>query len=208
MGPEHSAVEAGRIGPNIVLQLEDVVRGNLGEMAWARLLADAKRPDWAIAPPQKMVDERDAHALYRSLFAQWPEVAPALARMAGRQTGDYIIRHRIPSVVRLLLQLLPHRLAVDMLMRSISRHAWTFAGSGQCSLVAGERPQIRIKDNPVRMPDCVWQQGVLNRLFQRLIDPRIRVQHAHIPFGSGEACCFEIVTSGCDTASPVERAYK
>ncbi len=181
------------IGPNSVLQLEQALLEAGGpDLAWqvfdaagyARLLEDR---------PSAMIDEAIPKALFDTLFRTLPaRQARAVAERAGRLTGRYILEHRIPGFARLILKLLPARLAAPLLLKAIRQHAWTFAGSGQCSTGAGRSSHISIRRNPVAMPECVWHGRVLETLFQALVSPSTQITHTCCEHAGDDVCRFEI----------------
>ena len=76
-------------------------------------------------------DRGDAPAR-RACAPRWakPVRGASRAKPAPR-TGDYLLAHRIPKPVQALLKRLPAPLAARVLLAAITRHAWTFAGSGR-----------------------------------------------------------------------------
>lgn len=159
------------VGPNAITQTVAAIRHVLGGDAAERLLTEAGLTHYLAAPPESMVDERQAAALFDAVFSLLPEAqAKVVAREAGRRTGDYILAHRIPALAQQVLRLLPRMLARRALLSAIAQHAWTFAGSGRVSIVHGSPSQLVIADNPIAMPDGVWHAAVLERLFRRLVD--------------------------------------
>ncbi len=121
----------GVIGPNAVIQLGEALRAMLGEQRAAGLYAQAGCAAWFATPPDAMVDERRTAALHQALRRDLPEEAPRILAEAGRRTGDYILAHRIPKPAQWLLRHVPAGLAGPLLLDAITRHAWTFAGTGR-----------------------------------------------------------------------------
>lgn len=194
--PENAGPEAGRIGPNAVLQLLPVVERVGGRQGVDRLMAGAGLA--SVPDGSQMIPEGDAVSLHRQLRRQEPALAEALAAEAGRGTADYILAHRIPRPAQLLLRALPPRLAAPLLSRSIARHAWTFAGSGRFRAATPWR--FEIADNPfVRgessdTPLCAWHAAVFERLYDVLVAPGCRcLETACGAQGGNGRCRFEIV---------------
>lgn len=182
---------AGRIGPNAVIQLGEALRA-LPEMA-QRIYARADCPSLLNDPPAAMIDERIPARLFEALWKELPaDQAAAIARDAGRRTGEYVLRNRIPAVARAILGVLPGQIAARLLLKAIHRNAWTFAGSGICRIESSAPSVLTIERNPLKMPGCVWHVGVLERLFQALAAPGSRVRHCDDAAKAATICRFEI----------------
>ncbi|MFN3643709.1 MAG: bacteriochlorophyll 4-vinyl reductase [Gemmobacter sp.] len=171
---------AGLIGPNSAIQLAAALEA-MGEGAVARAaFAAAGREGWLAVPPTAMIPEGDAARLFAEVWQRLPAArAAAVMDEAGRRTGTYILRHRIPPLAQAMVRLMPPRMAAHVLRRAIARAAWTFAGSGRCD-VAGAAPGARygwiaIARNPLRLPGAPWHRGVFTALFAALVDPRATV---------------------------------
>lgn len=191
-GGTEPATAGAVIGPNAVLQLAEALRADGGEAA-ARAVFDAAGLGALLdRPPEAMVDEHLPAALFKALFSVRPADAPAIAADAGRRTADYIMANRIPGAVCTLLRLLPAPLASRLLLNAIARNAWTFAGSGTCTVSAGQPAVIAIRDNPMAMPGCAWHADVFRRLFGRLVHRSVSVRHAACCHEGGNTCQFEI----------------
>lgn len=184
---------AGVIGPNTVLQTEAALTEAGGPALARRVFARAGLGDLLARRPEAMIDEALAKALFDALFAELPaDAARDVAGRAGRLTGAYILAHRIPKPAQAVLKLLPARLAGPMLLKSIARHAWTFAGSGVCTVDTGPPVRLSITGNPIAMPGCVWHAGVLEVLFQTLVSSRARVRHTRCEHAGAQSCTFEV----------------
>ncbi|MGB3626669.1 MAG: bacteriochlorophyll 4-vinyl reductase [Henriciella sp.] len=189
------APESARVGPNAVLQLEQALCDQGGAKAAELVFARAGLQELLRVRPQEMIDERLPRALFDSLFAHFPEArAQMVVYRAGRLTGDYILKNRIPKPVRLLLKLLPAPLSRDLLLKAIHRHAWTFAGSGRCTFTLGRAAEFRIEANPLTMPGCAWHVGVFDALFQHLVSRRTTITYNHACLDGLQVCCFSIET--------------
>ena len=181
------------IGPNAVLQTEAALVEAGGRDLAEQVFAAAGLSHLLTNRPGAMIDEALPKALFVALFATRPrEEALHIAHRAGELTGDYILKHRIPGPVRTLLRLLPPRLAAPLLLTAIHKHAWTFAGSGLCSVTPGRPSRIEILANPLAMPECAWHVGVFEVLFASLVSPAVRIGHDHGPKLAGAPCRFEI----------------
>ncbi|MBL3587102.1 bacteriochlorophyll 4-vinyl reductase [Rhodovulum sulfidophilum] len=190
---------AGRIGPNAVLQLLPVL-----EAAGGAALRDEMLDAAGLSMPPSdtgLMDEGPAAAMHRALRRRLPGRAPDLLREAGARTGDYILAHRIPAMAQRVLKLLPPALAAPILAKAIAKHSWTFAGSGAFRVVSTRPLVFELTDNPLIRgetaphPICVWHEAVFDRLFQTLVDRRLRTREQSCSASGGAVCRFEIARS-------------
>jgi divinyl protochlorophyllide a 8-vinyl-reductase len=188
-------MEPGRIGPNAILQLVDVLeRRGEGELLSA-VLAEA-----GVARPPRdagMLPEGDCAAVHQALRRLAP-TAEALLEEAGLATGDYILTHRIPKLAQGVLRLLPGALAAPVLTKAIAKHAWTFAGTGEFRVEASRPLIVSVARNPLvagwrgERPQCVWHASVFRRLYGRLVWPGVRVTEVACCACGDPACRFEL----------------
>ena len=185
------------VGPNAILQTAAALEAQGGQ-ALARQVFDAAGLGVLLdSPPDAMVPEDQAAALLRALHATLPpDTAGRVSRDAGRRTGEYILHNRIPAPARVVLRLLPARLAAPILLRAITAHAWTFAGSGRVEVVAGRPVRLMIHDNPLAVAGSDWHRAVLEVLFRRLVHPRATVRQVASSAEAAPACVFEIAARG------------
>lgn len=157
---------AARIGPNALTQTAVALTALKGAAVAEAVFARAGLLHRWREPPGEMVPEHEPARLFAALVEALGEAeARAVLADSGRLTGDYILANRIPAFARVVLRLLPARLAARLLLAAILRHAWTFAGSGRCR---AEGLSLVIEGNPLRSPGGVWHEAVLSRLFARL----------------------------------------
>ncbi len=187
------------IGPNAITQVADALERRLGRIPARELLHSVGLGGYADAPPSQMVDEREVIALHAAVRDRLPATdAREVARDAGLATGDYLLAHRIPRPAQALLRLLPSVVSGRLLLAAITRHSWTFAGSGTFA-ARGVRPiVITIGDCPLcrgtqaAAPVCGYYSACFTRLFARLVHPHARAREiACIAEGAGE-CRFDI----------------
>lgn len=192
-----------RIGPNAVIQLVAALKA-LGETdAMSRLFKDAGHDAWIESPPEKMIPASEAARLHVGLRRLLPEprAAAALA-MAGGLTADYLLANRIPRFAQAVFKVLPARVSAWALMRLISAHAWTFAGSGVFSFVIDSGAEARIGDNPLcsglrtEAPACVWHTAVFEGLFRALVSPSTRAQETACRARGDDCCRFRLDWAG------------
>lgn len=186
-----------RIGPNAILQLLPVLDDRLGEQGRTELLRAALIE--TIPSGEEMIDERDVARLHRELRAACPQDAAAIASAAGRRTGDYILAHRIPRLAQTLLRLLPASIAAGLLAKAISRHAWTFIGSGEFHVCPDKPLAFEIRNNPLirgetsPRPMCHWHAAVFARLFNALVRGHWRVEETRCAASGAPVCRFELI---------------
>jgi divinyl protochlorophyllide a 8-vinyl-reductase len=186
----------GRIGPNAVLQLLPVLEAAGGAALRDELLMAAGLAE----PPSDtgLMDEGPAAAMHRALRRRLPARAPDLLREAGARTGDYILAHRIPPLAQRILKALPPALSGPMLAKAISKHSWTFAGSGAFSVISTRPLVFELRDNPLirgessSHPICGWHEAVFDCLFQTLVDRRLRTVETTCSASGAPVCRFEI----------------
>lgn len=188
-------MEAGRIGPNAILQLVDVLeRRGEGDLCRA-VLAEAR----VARPPREagMLPEADCAAVHQALRRLSPEAEGLLAE-AGLATGDYILTHRVPKVAKGVLWLLPGALAAAGLTKAIQQHSWTFAGTGEFRVESARPLVVSVARNPLvagwraDTPQCIWHVAVFRRLYGRLVWPRVTVRETACCACGDAACRFEV----------------
>jgi len=188
-----------RIGPNAITRVAEALHQRQDAGKIQRLFALAGIASYLVQPPEKMVDEREVTRLHQVLRAELGiDAALAVAREAGVLTGDYLLAHRIPHGVQVLLKWLPARLASRVLLNAIQRHAWTFAGSGELQLHSPFPPRLAIAGCCIcqgalaEVPLCDFYASAIERLFQKLVHPRARVREIGCQALGQLACTFQI----------------
>jgi divinyl protochlorophyllide a 8-vinyl-reductase len=190
---------AGRVGPNAIIQVGNALPGLVGIEAARSVFRAARLESLFDTPPQEMVDERDVRRLHdavRNAFA--PALAQAVLAAAGRRTGDYLLAHRIPRPAQVMLRVLPSPASGRLLAGAIRRHAWTFAGSGEFTVIAGRPLLLEIRRNPVCSkastadPRCFFFAATFQRLFERLVDPLAIVIESECEARGAGACRFRV----------------
>ncbi len=194
--------EAGRIGPNAILQCMSALEAAFGRTRGAELMRLAGLGRHVDDPPQRMIDERDVQVLHHTLRTELGiSTARSVARRAGLATGDYLLAHRIPAPARVVLPRLPASLAARLLLAAVSKHAWTFCGSGQFRVLpAGDGRPLRVSltgsatsvDATSEEPLCDYFAATFERLFQVLVHPATRVVETECMAMGAPACVFEI----------------
>ena len=186
--------ETAVVGPNAAIQLRAALLARADPDAMLAVFEAAGESRWAAAPPDRMIPESAAAALFEAVTAQFPpREAAAILAEAGRRTADYITRNRIPTPVRAVLRALPPVLAAPLLASAIRRASWTFAGSGACTTPPGA---IEIAANPIATPGCPWHEAAFERLYTGLVSRAARVRHTACIRRGAPACRFEIELRG------------
>lgn len=183
-----------RIGPNAVLQHLPVLDTAIGKRLRVALLlragVDEPHPGCGMLPEDEVV------SLHRAVWLFLPDKAEEIQRAAGLAVGDYILANRIPRAAGGLIRALPAFLGARLLSAAITRHAWTFAGSGAFGFTSRSPLTLRIAHNPLAVgparPSCHWHAAVFERLFQRLVWPDARVTEIHCCAAGDMACEFRI----------------
>ncbi len=185
---------SGRIGPNAIIQMGEALAARHEDQRARRIFGRAGLLPYLDQPPVAMVHQGEVARLFAAV-ADEPDTAAArdLFADAGRRTGRYILANRIPGIARLILPRLPRRLAMRILLQAISRHAWTFAGTGRVSFSASSPASITIAENPIATPlGCVWHAAVFETIFGALIRGHVQVRETCCHAGADHCCSFEI----------------
>jgi divinyl protochlorophyllide a 8-vinyl-reductase len=193
----------GRIGPNAITRVAEVLPVRVGRTVTAQVFEAAGLARYLREPPQAMVDETEVRRLHGVLREALGDAeARAVALAAGTRTADYLLTHRIPRPVQRLLRVLPAPLAARVLLAAISRHAWTFAGSGhfsaRCVWRQGPPVVLTIRGNPLckdlatAAPACDYYAATFERLFRVLVQPRSQVLEVACEACGDPECRFEI----------------
>lgn len=188
-------MEAGRIGPNAILQLVDVLERRGEGALLSAVLAEAG----VERPPRDagMLPEGDCAAVHQAL-RRVASGADGLLEAAGLATGDYILAHRIPKLAQGVLRVLPGGMAALVLTRAIARHSWTFAGTGEFRVESSRPLVVSVARNPLvagwqaKTPQCIWHVAVFRRLYGRLVWPSVEVREVACCACGDAACRFEI----------------
>ena len=209
----------GRIGPNAITRLAQAAEAALGRETTRGLFNAAGLERHLAVPPQHMVPERDVTALHRVLRHRLGAAqAGRLGWEAGRLTAEYLLAHRIPLPVQWLLRILPPRPAARILLLAISRHAWTFTGSGSFRVLPGRALRLEIRGGPIALaaipvagdsakaeaPACDYYAATFATLFRALVSRHARVTETHCAALGAEACVFAITWSKSRHHQPIQ----
>jgi divinyl protochlorophyllide a 8-vinyl-reductase len=179
---EQSTRSPGRIGPNALLQVFNVLDDVLGAEETKRLARRAGLGHHVASPPSSMVDERDVVALHQTIRASLSADQSSLVLwQAGTRTANYILANRIPKLAQIVLRALPARPASAIMLRAIAKNAWTFAGSGQFSFRGGRPALLTLADCPacfeVYQADdpCLYYTATFEGLCRALVHPGAQI---------------------------------
>ena len=141
----HAGTTEARIGPNALIQSVNALREQYNEARIRTILCQCGQEDLLVTSPTTMVAEQAFADLVVALADQLGiEPAQQILWRAGQLTAGYLLQHRIPRPFQWLLRPLPHRLALQLLLLAVGKHAWTFVGSGQFSYIVGKTPELTV----------------------------------------------------------------
>lgn len=193
------SADAGRIGPNAVIRLAEALDAVESKAVTLRLFNAAGFGAHAVSPPIDMVPEAEVTALHHELRnALGLRRATSVSWIAGIRTADYLLANRIPRPVQRLLKLMPRKMAAFILLKAISEHAWTFAGTARFTWRLGRTVMLRFENCPlcrqdhVADPCCHYYAATFERLFRVLISPDTAVTETRCIATGGPACEFEV----------------
>jgi divinyl protochlorophyllide a 8-vinyl-reductase len=187
-----AALHEPKVGPNAIIQTGAALRAMAGREGARAVFARAGLEPWLDAPPEAMVPQDAAAALFDALREERPGDWEAIAAVAGRLTAAYLLAYRIPRVARVALQAAPPRLAARLLLTAVARNAWTFAGDGAFSATPGDPCVIVVRGNPLAQPGCPWHSAVFEVLFRRLVAHGAWVSHTACQAEGDDCCAFRV----------------
>jgi len=191
---------AHRIGPNAIVQLAHALSAQHGQAVAATMLGGSTSYTLATLP-QAMVSETEVQAFVQHCMRELGHM-PTLAALheAGERTADYLMTHRIPRVAQLAMRMAPRSLALRMLLRAMTAHAWTFAGSGQFAAAPNAHGATlhfahcaMCRGLHAHAPVCAFYAGTFERLMRQLVHAGARVQETTCSAQGDGACTFEVM---------------
>lgn len=182
------------VGPNAILQTAEALGRLQGEAVRLAILSVAGLPPDGVGA-DGLVEAALVRRLNYAVREHLPrDAALDVMREAGRLTGDYILANRIPRRAMAVLERLPSALSVNLLLKAIARHSWTFAGNAPVRVRHGwRRAEIEIAGNPIAYGPCVWHEAVFKRLLAPLAGTRLEVREIACCRKGAAACRFEIL---------------
>ena len=165
-----------RIGPTAIIRVGEALVAMQGRGVAADVFAAARLTASFEAPPQSMVPEQEVtrlHAAMRRMLGV--DLARCVGAEAGRRTAHYLLGHRVPRPLVLLLPRLPAWLSARVLLQAVSKHSWTFAGSADFTARAARPVEIGLagcaicRDAHESGPLCDYYGETLAGLFRALV---------------------------------------
>jgi len=195
-----ATMHEGKIGPNAIIQTVAAMQESYGPRQSRTILHCGGLATLPDNLPTAMVDEQEFRALAQMLIRQvGVDSARQLLKRSGQLTAGYLLKHRIPRPVQLLLRALPRRQRLRRLLQAIEKHVWTFAGSGKISFNAEGLPWISIAtpalcDTPeTAAAVCSFYQGTFEQLLRTLVDRRVALWETECQARGDAACLYLIV---------------
>jgi divinyl protochlorophyllide a 8-vinyl-reductase len=191
-------MSAAKIGPNSIIQTIAALREVYTPDELRALLAgDAEV--YLSQLPHEMIPEAEFHVLVDLLTTRLGvERAGEILHRSGERTADYVRANRIPAPIRTVLGLLPAPLSLRLFLPAISKHAWTFVGSGVFSFSAGRTPSVSIgrslsqDTSGIAAVLCRYYYGAFTQMLRRVVNPRISLREVACQARSGSACVYQI----------------
>lgn len=194
-----ATMHAARIGPNAIIQTIAALREVYAPDELPRLLAGGAEA-YLSQLPHEMIPEEQFHALVELITPRLGiERAGEILYRSGERTADYVRANRIPAPFRAVLGVLPAPLGLRLLLLAISKHAWTFAGSGKFSFHLGRAPWISIgkpvdhDTSAIAAVLCRYYCGSFTQMLRRVVSQRIELRETSCQARGGEACVYQIV---------------
>lgn len=188
-----------RIGPNAIIRVAEALTQMRGRAVAADVFAAAGLSDALREPPQGMVPEVQVvrlHTALRGLLGV--PTARAIGAEAGRRTAHYLLGHRVPRPLVLLLPRLPVWLSARVLLSAISRHSWTFAGSAAFSARVARPVEVGLGGCAICRgahepgPLCDYYGETLAGLFRALVSRDCQAAQVSCAAAGASACRFEL----------------
>lgn len=186
----HAAAGPARIGPNSLIQTVRALQERYPAATIAAILQQSGQAYLLHHDPEAMVQEQEFAALVQALADQLGvSAARAVLHRSGQLTAAYLLQYRIPRPFQRLLKLLPHRLALKLLLFAISKNAWTFAGSGHFSYQVGKTSRLTVTGHiqPLEAV-CGFYGGTFEHLIHVLIHAKAIMQ-TEVSMTGGQTYC-------------------
>lgn len=186
------------VAPQVVLDVLAATDERLGRQALPPLLAEAAlaRPP----APTEPVPETTAHAVHRALRRLHPQEASTIMADAGRATADSLIAKQLSARAQSMLASGPWTIAAWLLGRWAKQNSWTFAGSAAFAPTSALELEIvgnpLIRNETAPSPLCRFHEAMFERLFQRLVDPRLICREVACQATGAPACRFAVALGG------------
>lgn len=188
-----------RIGPNAIIRVGEALVAMQGRGMAADVFAAASLTSFFEAPPQSMVPEQQVtrlHAAMRGLLGVG--LARRVGAEAGRRTAHYLLGHRVPRPLVLMLPRLPAWLSARVLLHAVSKHSWTFAGSADFTARAAQPVEIGLAGCAICRnahesgPLCDYYGETLAGLFRALVSRDCAALQTSCAAAGASACRFQL----------------
>lgn len=176
-----------RIGPNAIIRVGEALVAMEGRGVAADVFAAAGLSAALADPPRAMVPEADVtrlHGVMRGLLGI--AAARRVGAEAGRRTAHYLLGYRVPRPRPLVL------------LRAVSKHSWTFAGSADFSARAARPVEIGLAGCAIcrgaheEGPLCDYYGETLAGLFRALVWRDCAALQTSCAAGGASACRFQL----------------
>lgn len=199
LSPNADASSPAWVAASSIAGVAEVLPMRVGSRASQALFEQAGLLDAWRCPPRHKVADDELRRLHRVLRdALGLPTARAVARDAGTRAADELLDRHIPRARQFLMRRLPSALAAALLRADLRRLAWTFAGDGQVTVLAGRPAVVTIRGNPLckgvlaAEPGCDFVCALLERLFTVLASPNCRVVEVACESCGAPECRFEL----------------
>lgn len=152
-----------------------------------------------VHPPTAMVPEADVTRLHQALRGMLGiDLARRVGAEAGRRTAAYLLGHRVPRPLVVLLPRLPAWLSARILLSAVSKHSWTFAGSAAFTAHAARPTEIALAGCAIcrgahePTPLCDYYGETLAGLFRALVARDCAALQVSCAAAGARACRFEL----------------
>lgn len=194
-----TTMHVARIGPNSIIQTIASLRESCAPDDVRALLA-GEAEGYLSQLPHEMIPEGEFHDLVRLLVARMGVArAGEVLYRSGERTADYVCANRIPAPFRSVLGVLPAFIGLRLLLLAISKHAWTFAGSGKFSFSLGRAPFVSIgrpeghDTSGIAAALCRYYCGAFTQMLRQVVSRRIALRETACQARGGQACVYQIV---------------
>jgi len=166
-----------KIGPNSIIQTVAALDSRYGKIEGDAILRRSGQDHWIGNLPKEMTEESQFHSLVSALQKELGEETTAsILKESGERTARYLLKVRIPGIFQKFLKLLPPRTAFRLFLFTISKNAWTFAGSGEFSYTITFPPEISvIVTCPARPVVGNFYLGTFTTLLKELVNPQATI---------------------------------
>ena len=170
--------DTGRVSADPILLLMKQIDRSLGRDLLIQIMITADLFHFMEDPPQRMVNEADASALFRTAALLTPENKKTrLFAAAGVQSARHLMRHRFRSSLPDIAGLLPKVLVSSVLASSLSHHAWYFIPSARFHYRFRPTLELKLHDNPLPSPNGLWHLAFFDTIYRAICGSGYKFHH-------------------------------